>query len=179
MPEDLNIKAKTMFDRQYKMAIEGHDKYLDIKGPVGKDHRCFSLPFDAKLRKKKKYREARKNPNKKVEKQKEIHPLFHHEENMNLKDNNFYLCKEGEKKWRTPKLDQKLKCFNLHHGDPYLRLGPFKLEEKNQDPFVVVFRDIMSDKQIKHYQLIAQENLSKSTYGAQEASEIRGIFRLR
>ena len=61
-----------------------------------------------------------------MEKVREYHPLFQYEIGQNLKDNNLFTCKEGEK-WRTEKFNARLKCFNLHHNDPYLKLGPFKV----------------------------------------------------
>ena len=41
---------------------------------------------------------------------------------------------------RTPKMDIKMKCQYLHYFNPYLRLGPFKMETKNHAPFVAIFR---------------------------------------
>ena len=39
-----------------KQAMEIHDQFLDKRGPVSTTHRCFPLPFDEKLRRKKKFR---------------------------------------------------------------------------------------------------------------------------
>ena len=39
-----------------KEAMEIHDQFLDKRGPVGTAHRCFPLPFNEKLRRKKKFR---------------------------------------------------------------------------------------------------------------------------
>ena len=39
-----------------KEAMEIHDQFLDKRGPVGNAHRCFPLPFNEKLRRKKKFR---------------------------------------------------------------------------------------------------------------------------
>ena len=44
---------------------------------------------------------------------------------------------------RTPKMDIKMKCQNLHYFNPYLRLGPFKMETKNHAPFVAIFRFVI------------------------------------
>ena len=54
-----------------------HDHYLDKSGVVGVGHRCNRLPFDSKLRKKKKYRAAKKEGlQRRAEKDKKLVPLF-------------------------------------------------------------------------------------------------------
>ena len=54
-----------------------HDHYLETRGVVSKIHRCNRIPFDTKLKKKKKYKEALKANNlKRVEKDKELLPLY-------------------------------------------------------------------------------------------------------
>ena len=45
---------------------------------------------------------------------------------------------------RTPKMDIKMKCQYLHYLNPYLRLGPFKMETKNHAPFVAIFRFVFN-----------------------------------
>ena len=44
---------------------------------------------------------------------------------------------------RDPKDDIDTKCQYLHYYNPYLRLGPFKMEAKNLKPFVAIFRYVM------------------------------------
>ena len=56
-----------------------------------------------------------------------------------LFDNLFPALCRGEN-IRTPKMDIKMKCQYLHYFNPYLRLGPFKMETKNHAPFVAIFR---------------------------------------
>ena len=75
-----------------------------------------------------------------------------------LKDNALFICKEGEK-WRKPEADKSLKCYYLHHGDPFLKLGPFKLEEKNEDPFIVLYKDFMCNDEILQFRKVAENNL--------------------
>ena len=41
-----------------------------------------------------------------------------------------------------------LHCLTLHHMDPYLRLGPFKLEIALREPFIGVLRDVYSSSQM-------------------------------
>ena len=41
----------------------------------------------------------------------------------------------------------QLHCLTLHHMDPYLRLGPFKLEIASVEPFIGVLRGVYSSSQ--------------------------------
>ena len=178
MPEDVEPYVKQEIEKNLVTAKATHDKFLDLRGPVSKVHRCFSVPFDKKLLKKKKFREAKQNPGKKVEKQRDYKPLFEHQPNINLNDNNLFICKNGEV-WRTPEMDQKLRSYLLHHGDPYLKLGPFKVEEKSPNPFLILFKDMFSDNEVQHFKTIAENNLKRSSYGNQDVKGVKGIFRNR
>lgn len=40
-------------------------------------------------------------------------------------------------------MDKDIKCYYVHYWDPYLRLGPFKLEPMSLMPFISVFHDFM------------------------------------
>ncbi len=42
------------------------------------------------------------------------------------------------------------RCRFLHHEDAYLKLGPFKEEQLSLFPYAVVFRDILSDKEMAY-----------------------------
>ena len=59
------------------------------------------------------------------------------------------LCR-GEQ-LRTPDMDRGLKCFYLHYFDPYLQLGPFKLEPRNEKPYLAIFRDFFYDDEMREY----------------------------
>ena len=45
-------------------------------------------------------------------------------------------------------MDSDLNCFWLHHENPYLKLGPFKLELKNKRPEVSYVHDMVSQKEM-------------------------------
>ena len=111
-----SIKDKTSqndyvkeFIQHYNWAIEAHDKYLDLRGPTSKNHRTFALPFDEKLRKKKKYKKVRKSGQTLVNKIRDYHPLFlsskKEGKDLNLKDNAMFICREGDA-WRTPEMNK-------------------------------------------------------------------------
>ena len=38
-------------------------------------------------------------------------------------------------------MDSDVRCFFLHHGDPYLRLGPFRYEPLSANPHVSILRN--------------------------------------
>ena len=59
----------------------------------------------------------------------------------------------------------ELKCYHLHHGNPYLKLGPFLLEEKSVDPFIVLFKNILTKNEITHFKDMAKNHLTRSSYG--------------
>ena len=72
------------------------------------------------------------------------------------------------------------KCRFLHHGDPYLKLGPFKEEKMISRPYVVIFHDILNNKEIDYLIEEARPNLSrkrdftKSNKVAYARHELRG-----
>ena len=65
---------------------------------------------------------------------------------------------------RIPKMDIDMKCQYLHYFNPYLRLGPFKMETKNHAPFVAIFRDFMTENEIKTFIKEASPNLSRNMH---------------
>ena len=157
------IKLKE-FKAQHQVALKHHDFFLEKRGPLDKNSRTFPVPFDEKLRKKKKYKKALKE--KRVEKLLNLAPLFDiGVEFEQARDNFFVLCKDGAIPSRDPILDSKLFCRYQDHADPYLRLGPFKLEEANADPFIVVFHEIIFDEEINQLKARAAPDLRRSVTG--------------
>lgn len=72
------------------------------------------------------------------------------------------LCEKGSRAWREPFRDTKLRCRFQHHGDPYVKLGPFKIEELSEDPYIVSFPGFMSDGEIDQLKSMAANRLSMS-----------------
>ena len=54
-----------------------------------------------------------------------------------------------------------LKCHYLHHFQPYLKLGPFKLEELWAEPYRVKIHNFLSDFEINHLVNQSKPYLSK------------------
>ena len=70
------------------------------------------------------------------------------------------LCR-GER-IRSYKEDIDLKSFYLQHDDSFLRLGPFKVEPKNNSPYVAVFHNFFHPKETEAFVEYASPNLERS-----------------
>ena len=169
------ISGIKQLDRHIKQAKQIHDHYLEKTGVVGAKHRCNRLPFDEKLRKKKKYKAAKKEPKKRVEKDKKLVPLFN-EFKDELEDGKKASYKEADmrpnfedmcigKSHRTPDMDIGQKCRHLHHNDQFTRLGPFKMEQMASEPFITVVHDLMTDAEVEHFKDYARDKLVRSGHG--------------
>ena len=126
-----------------KNIVNMHDYLLENKGPIGRSHRTFKAPLNDKLRRKEKYKKFSKLE-KVVKKQ---DPILKIPENAKNLMNNFKsTCKQA----RDPVFDAKLACRYQHHNNPYLKLGPVKIEEMNEWPYVVIFHELMTDYECEH-----------------------------
>ena len=118
--------------------IKKHDEFV-MKNKGKNEHRSaeivwtYAKPVDAKLAKRKKFAKI-----------KDLKPKL----NVTLYTRDitekqmlelFEAACRGEE-LRKPEDDKDLKCKWIHYKNPYLALGPFKLEEKNLQPFVGIFR---------------------------------------
>ena len=50
---------------------------------------------------------------------------------------------------RNSNIQSGLICILLHHNDPYLRLGPFKLEALHQNPEIAIIHDFASSQDVE------------------------------
>ena len=141
--------------------MKTHDKTLDTKGPAGNiaghDWRTNPLPFDEKLRKKKKYKKASTLA--------AFSPSLNQENPDHVVWDQFNRLCRGEE-LRNPNITKELGCQLLHYHSPYLRLGPFKMDVQSLVPQVVVFRDLMSVREMTHYRTVAGvRGLARSQHG--------------
>lgn len=144
-----------------------HDHTLETKGPIGPSWRCNKVPFDPKLRKKKKYKAVLKNKAvNRPEKEHVLFPLYQEPEyKLQVRDNFNEMCKGVE--FRTPDMEVKLKCRLLHQNNPYLKLGPFKLEEKSKLPYITILYEMMTDQEIEYFKHFASnKGLKRSQHGS-------------
>ncbi|XP_037812163.1 prolyl 4-hydroxylase subunit alpha-2-like [Lucilia sericata] len=66
----------------------------------------------------------------------------------------------------------KLYCLYNTNTTSFLRLAPIKMELLNFEPYMVLFHDIISDKEIKHLINLARPNLQRAAVYDNEASEL-------
>ena len=153
---------------------------LDTKGPnwttrAGKEeksYRTLPLPFSKKLAKKKKYKKSRHLKTSKMRTFMPVMKNVNHKYHLqhygtakmgNIYQDNFYdLCKNGDSQWRKPEFNSHLKCHHLNLGNPYMRLGPFKMEEKSDKPFLVIFHDFLSKRETSTMTSMKSDKLFRS-----------------
>ena len=161
------------YKKELERAIEIHDLTLDRKGPYSPTYRTFPLPFNAKLRKKKKYKKAKKEKNVLVKQHKTV-PFYefpeNHKQSLKYFRGNFHSMCEGNS-INSTNIDHKLKCRLQHHNVPYLKLGPFKIEELNQDPFIISFKDFLYHEEIETLKSLAADNLKLSQVGMRDSAK--------
>ncbi len=62
------------------------------------------------------------------------------------------------------------KCSYLHHNDPFLRLGPFKMELLLYEPFRMIYHDIFSEEEMRWMKEYSTPKLSQAR-GKSEVNE--------
>jgi hypothetical protein len=105
-------------------------------------------------------------------------PKFIHEESFQKNDytkqvsfDNLFMkiCRTGKLEPTFFKL-KEVSCRFLHHGDPYLKMGPFKEEQTSELPYVVVFHDIFSDNEIDELIQEATPHLTRKRHNNNDRS---------
>lgn len=71
------------------------------------------------------------------------------------------VCQRGTFVRRDPTEDLP-KCGFLHHFDPYLRLGPFKVEVVEKSPYLSILHGILTEEEIQWIVDYSRPRLSKS-----------------
>ena len=156
-----------------KTTMKVHDQVLDVRGRTGilngKHWETNIQPYDEKLRKKKKYKTALKEFNA-IQKNYTITFVNHHSSPV-FTDQFNRLCK-GEV--LLPAGHSKdITCSLLHHFNPYLRLGPFKMEDQSLSPYVTVFRDFLAESEMEHYKEYSRHRLFRSEFGGNKQGVTR------
>ena len=168
--ENKGLNKTKIANNLVKTMIKTHDKVLEQKGPSGSVNgntwRTNLVPFDEKLRKKKKYKNVLKEF-KKTEQN--FQPSIRPDNREPVIWDQFNRLCRGEN-LRSPSELKDLNCDNLHYGDPFLRLGPFKSEVMSKIPFILVFHDFFAESEMSHYKEFARSRLFRSSYG-QSASK--------
>ncbi len=72
------------------------------------------------------------------------------------------VCRKGRLSENNINSNKTFKCRYLHHGDPYLRLAPFNEEQVSSAPYTVVFRNILSEAEIRFLVDYSKPRLSRT-----------------
>ena len=173
-------KKKEEYKNQVKSITEtrgiiarDHDATLIRKGSLGEDWRTFRLPFNKTMRNGKRFKKVHHrrhnwranildkfSPPKRV-KGPEI--VFHWNQKNQLKEQ-FHMACRGQQ-MRSPLQNKRLRSFYVHHQTNYLKLGPFKLEEKSKSPFLAIFHDFFHEKELDQFIQYAQKsNMERSKH---------------
>ncbi|CAD7090459.1 unnamed protein product [Hermetia illucens] len=73
---------------------------------------------------------------------------------------------------KTPAQQRPLRCRYISYSNLYLKIGPFKLEEANLDPYIVMFHEVLFDDEIQHIKISAKPRLSRAkVIGNQEGGD--------
>ena len=59
-------------------------------------------------------------------------------------------------------IDPSLQCHFLHHNDPFMKIGPFKMETVSESPFIAIFHDILTKTEMEHMKETSRPNLSRT-----------------
>ncbi|XP_043465896.1 prolyl 4-hydroxylase subunit alpha-2-like [Leptopilina heterotoma] len=64
----------------------------------------------------------------------------------------------------SPDIEKQLRCRFVDHGNPFLRIAPFKQEDVYLDPFIVIYHNVLTDAEV--------EMLQEEGYPALESSKV-------
>ena len=64
----------------------------------------------------------------------------------------------------------------LHHNDPYLRLGPFKLEALHQNPEIAIIHEFASFQEVKKFKDLARGRMKCTPYSIEGRDESGQFF---
>ena len=178
--DDATVELYQVMTKSYQQLRESHDHILVTKGPTWttilaeeRRYRTKDVPFSKKLLKNKRYKKSHNDTSKgssnNFVQMMKIAWDFDPDEGFgnkkiglkyqaNLND----LCRNGDYHWRTMKFNSHLKCHFLNMGNPYLLIGPFKMEEKSDNPFLVIFHDFLSKKETSLFRSVKKESLETS-----------------
>ena len=66
-----------------------------------------------------------------------------------------------KKAWSTPEPDNH-KCVLVHHGNPFTKLGPFKIEIVYHSPFFMIIHELFTEEDINYLVDWARPRLSRT-----------------
>ena len=151
---------------------------LDRRGYISSTHRTNPLPFDQKLRKKKKYKKFKNVQLKKLQKQ--LMPYGSQPgQTRKAFEGNFHAICQNSPEIETNESHHSLFCKWMHQSDPYLKLAPFKMEEYSKDPFIVAIKDFLSPQEVQGMISLAEKKLELSQVGQGPEGSSKGDLEVR
>uniref|UniRef100_A0A2M4AR83 Putative prolyl 4-hydroxylase subunit alpha-2 n=2 Tax=Anopheles triannulatus TaxID=58253 RepID=A0A2M4AR83_9DIPT len=73
---------------------------------------------------------------------------------------------------RTASEVAKLRCRYVSNNVPFLKIAPLKLEEASLDPFIAVYHQVISDREIKTFIDITRKSLKRAMVGDYMKQEV-------
>ncbi|XP_071746654.1 prolyl 4-hydroxylase subunit alpha-2 [Lepeophtheirus salmonis] len=163
-----SVETISQIKKDIKTVIKYHDQILETRGsPRGSTWRTYVNPLEPKLASKNKYKNALKANNGSMSYKME-YKLLTELKDYEITDQFNALCR-GED-IRDPIDDKDLSCSYLHFNDPYLKLGPFKLENLNSYPFIGVYHDFLYDNEMESFKSHSRPLLERSQHSGKKNS---------
>lgn len=72
---------------------------------------------------------------------------------------------------KSPAEQMELKCRYMTNNVEFLKIAPFKVEEVNIDPPILIFRDVIYDREIDELKVLARPKLKRAGIQSNNASE--------
>ncbi|XP_037804600.1 prolyl 4-hydroxylase subunit alpha-2-like [Penaeus monodon] len=164
--EEVLTAPKDEIEPFLQAAIKVHDDVLEKRGPRGTDWQTKTLPVDKALASKPKYLDAAPVF---------VPKLYQQQSDEEEEEHYNRLCR-GER-LRTPEMESRLSCRHVTAGAAYLTLMPLRLEEMSLDPYIVVFRDFLTEAQTEAIKGIAKPRLTTSRHRGPGGNFISSMVR--
>lgn len=78
---------------------------------------------------------------------------------------------------RSPAETRNLTCSYESFRNPFLRLAPFRIEMISHSPFIALFHNVLSDREIENFHSIGVPELRRSRIGANEQQKKKSTIR--
>ncbi|XP_077498218.1 prolyl 4-hydroxylase subunit alpha-1-like [Amblyomma americanum] len=134
--------------------IKKHDDVLDSMGKAGQHWQTYGVPVSQRTKKALQFRTK----------------LFDEKLTSAQETHNYKRLCRGEQ-LRTPKMDSQLRCRYFHGRDGFFRLQPVKIEEASLSPYIIIFHDIIRDRDINDLLAFATPRLLRSTHYGEHGME--------
>ena len=66
---------------------------------------------------------------------------------------------------------KKLRCCLLHHDDPFLRFGPFKVEFHHHSPEIAQIHDFVSQREVSTIKNLVKGKMQSTPYFVKGSNE--------